>query len=65
MFSIGIDLGTSNTSAAVALISGGEYKTIAIPLSGKKAGSSLKSSITFGGPDIMVTGTDADKMLKK
>ena len=65
MFSIGIDLGTSNTSAAVALVSGGEYKTIAIPLSGKKAGSFLKSSITFGGPDIMFTGSDADRMLKK
>ncbi len=65
MFSIGIDLGTGNTTAAVSLVSKGEYKTIIIPLSGNKTENSLKSSVTFGGSDTIFTGTEADKMIKQ
>jgi molecular chaperone DnaK len=65
MFTIGIDLGTSNTAAAVTIVSGEKCQTVLIPLSGNKIRNSLKSSVIFGESDIMFTGSEADKMLKK
>ena len=65
MFSLGIDLGTSNTAAAVTVLSEEQNKTIIIPLSGGRTGISLRSSVSFDRSDIMYTGVEAEKMKKQ
>ena len=61
MFSLGIDLGTSNTAAAVTVLSEEQNKTVIIPLSGGRTGISLRSSVSFDRSDIMYTGVEAEK----
>jgi molecular chaperone DnaK len=60
MFSMGIDLGTTNTAAAVTTVSDGILQTAIIPLSEGKTGTSLKSSVSFDRSDAMFTGKEAE-----
>ncbi|WP_337860199.1 Hsp70 family protein [Ferroplasma sp.] len=65
MFSMGIDLGTGKTAAAVTVFSELKYSTVMIPLSDNKSSTFVKSSVTFDMSDRIYTGNEAEKMLKK
>ena len=64
MFSLGIDLGTSNSAAAYSEVSDNRINTVVIPLN-NKTGYSMKSVIAFDESDRMFAGRDAVKMIKQ
>ena len=64
MFSLGIDLGTSNSAAAYSDISDNKISTVIIPLN-SKTGYSMKSVIAFDESDRMFTGKEAVRMIKQ
>jgi molecular chaperone DnaK len=63
MFSMGIDLGTGKTAAAVTTFLNGKYKTDMIPLSNRPS-NYTRSSITFGKSGMYI-GNEAEEMVKK
>ena len=64
MFSLGIDLGTSNSAAAYSEVSDNRINTVVIPLN-NKTGYSMKSVIAFDESDRMFAGRDAVKMIRQ